>query len=287
MPVLLTVNGTGVADPFGPGFAADLGRYLSDPWNDIAAQFVGSTAGNVVRWQPVGYPAAMFPMKPSIEAGRTEVNRLISLEPPGTPLILAGYSQGAIVTGEVWRDDILKPTGRHHNRLGDVAAIIAFGDPLRCPGVANGNDIAGKPAPRLNSMQVSGGIAGPGCLRPAETPDFVASCALDGDLYAAAPVGENPWTAQPLVGQIETEIYNFVLTADIARGLTIIAQRLAQTYAQPLVSIIAHIQAIVDGLTFAAAGLNAPHWRYGDFVAPIGEWVRRIVTAHQTLRAAS
>ena len=35
----------------------------------------------------------------------------------------------------------------------------------------------------------------------------------------------------------------------------------------------AAVEAIVNGLKFASAGLNAPHWQYGPFVGPAINWI--------------
>lgn len=282
-PVLYTVNGTGVADPFGPGFAADIGRAISDRWTDVWAQFWGGP-GNIFTWQPIGYPAAMFPMRPSIDAGKAELSRLISLQPAGTPIALAGYSQGAIVTGELWRDEILNPAGRHHHRLADVIGIMQFGDPIRCPGIAHGNTIAGLPQPGKLDDEVTGGIAGKNCLTPEQTPDFLLSCALDGDLYAAAPVGADPWTTPAEVGKIETAIYDLVLSLGVTSVLEI-AEIIADAFNHPITTCIAMVQAIINGLTFAAAGTNAPHWHYDPFIPPIVDWLTTRVHTHQLAAA--
>jgi hypothetical protein len=280
-PLIITVNGTGVPDPFGPGFSGDVGRAVNDPWNDIYAEFVGQQAANKINWQPIGYPAAVFPMKPSVEVGRTEVNAQITRHerdgscPVGYPLFLSGYSQGAIVTGEVWVHDILSPNGIHHNRLNDVldrGGIINFGDPLRSPGIAHGNEVAGLPVPGQLDGQTTGGIAGPEDLTPNQTPDCLLSCALLGDLYAAAPVGDDPWKHEPEVGKIETRIYQMVLNGGIA-GFLKNAEIIVEEYGQPLSTSIALVHAIFNGISFAAKGTNAPHWQYGPFVAPMAGWV--------------
>lgn len=265
-PVLITVNGTGEPDPFGAGFDADVGRaFAVNPWEDIACKLDGVvTTAPPIFWQPIGYPAAVTPMGPSVQAGRAEVNRQISLRPLGTPLFLSGYSQGALVTDFVWRDDILNPLGMHHNRLNDVRGIVNFGDPMRCPGKANGNLVAGFPLPKKADGVTTGGIAGPADLTPDQTPDFLLSCALDGDLYAACPVGDNPWKSEGSAGRVETNIYNIIQQATVLNILSI---------AKDLFMPIGTIEAIVNGLTFASAGMNAPHWRYGPFVPPMIDWI--------------
>lgn len=265
-PLLLTVNGTGVPDPFGPGFSGDIGRaFQINPWQIVADKLDGLvTAAPPLFWQPIGYPAAVSPMAPSVAAGRAEVNRQIAMRPVGTPLFLSGYSQGAIVTGQVWALDILSPSGVHHDRLGDVRGIINFGDPLRCPGIAHGNEVAGLPLPKKLDGQVTGGIAGPADLTAAQTPDFYLSCALDGDLYAAAPVGTNPWTSKSHVGKVETNIYDIVQQPTFLDIISI---------AKDLGMPIGTVEGIYNALLFFGQGTNAAHWQYGPFVQPMVDWI--------------
>ena len=147
----LSVNGTGV--DMWTGFPADIGRALDDE------RFY---------WQPIGYPGATFPMGPSVDAGVTELLNQINLHPG--QLVLCGYSQGALVVAKAWRDHILN--GSLNHRLPDVIGIITFGDPMRCPGIANGNVFAGQGLPQDLDGQTTGGIAGPDCLTPDEHPDL-------------------------------------------------------------------------------------------------------------------
>lgn len=265
-PLLLTVNGTGVPDPYGPGFSSDLGRMLQvNPWQVIADKLDGLVSPAApVQWQPIGYPAAVVPMGPSVEAGRAEVVRQIKLRPAGTPLFLSGYSQGAIVTGQVWALDILAPSGSLHSRLPDVLGVIQFGDPLRCPGKANGNLVAGIPMPKDLDGQVTGGIAGPADLTPSQTPDFLLSCALDGDLYASAPVGNSPWNAESKVGNVETSIYNIIEQPTFTDIIAV---------ARDLLMPIATVEGAMNALMFFAAGTNAPHWQYQPFLPAIIDWI--------------
>jgi hypothetical protein len=264
-PVLLTVNGTGIPDPFGPGFSADIGRgFAYDPWAGLAAIIEGVSYSTPVYWQPCGYPASVFPMGPSVQAGRAEVNRQIALRPPGTPLFLSGYSQGAMVTGQVWAQDILADTGIHHNRLPDVRGIIQFGDPYRCPGVAHGNEIAGMALPTTLDGVVTGGISGPQDLKPSQTPDFLLSCALDGDLYACSPVGANPWSTEAPAGATGTGIFNIVQHASFMDLIDVAAD---------LGRPVGMIEEIWNGMLFAAKGTNAPHWQYGPFVPAMIDWI--------------
>jgi hypothetical protein len=164
----------------------------------------------------------------------------------------------------VWASDILDSKGMHHDRLADVRGIINFGDPLRLPGTAHGNEIAGFPLPKKLDSVTTGGIAGPADLTAAQTPDFLLSCALDGDLYACAPVSDDPWHNEAKAGKVETNIYNIIQKATVLNLLTI---------AKDLLMPIGTIEAIINGLTFAVAGTNAPHWQYGPFVPAMVNWI--------------
>jgi hypothetical protein len=266
LPILITVNGTGIPDPFGPGFSGDIGRaFAINPWQLVADKLDGLvTPAPPLFWQPIGYPAAVTPMAPSVATGRAEVNRQIAMRPKGTPLFLSGYSQGAIVTGQVWVLDVLSPSGVHHDRLSDVKGIIQFGDPLRCPGIAHGNEVAGLPLPKNRDGQVTGGIAGPADLTAAQTPDFLLSCALDGDLYAAAPVGSSPWNSESSVGKVETNIYDIIEQPSFLDVISI-----AKDLAMP----IGTVEGIFNALLFFGQGTNAAHWKYQPFVQPMVDWI--------------
>jgi hypothetical protein len=244
---LFTVNGTGVPDPFGPGFAGDLGRAL------------GETADGMWVWQPIGYPAATFPMGPSVRAGRAELCAQIDRYPGR--IALSGYSQGAMVVDVVWRDDILDPAGSLHHRLDDVVAIVNFGDPMRCPGIANGNTFAGQPLPHNLDGFTTGGIAGPGNLTAEQTPEFLLSFANDGDLYASAPTGLDPWQHETDVGHDERIIFDIVQDASAAAVLAIAAE-VGEVLEKPLQQVLPLVQAITNGALFAGQGVQAPHWRY-------------------------
>lgn len=263
---IFTVNGTGVPDPFGPGFAGDVAR-------GVLAQAPG-----MYGWQPIGYPADVFPMGGSSQKGRVELVNQINRY--AGKIVLVGYSQGAIVTNLVWTLDILPVNGSLHHRLSDVIAIINYGDPMRCPGIANGNKLAGQPMPGMLDGAVTGGIAGPGCLTAEQTPEFLLSYALDGDLYACAPVGNDPWHKETEVGHNETMIFNLVMGASLT-NLFALAMEAMQIVTMPMAQVIPLIEAIVNGLKFASQGTNAPHWRYD-----VGPAIKGLIWAGNAARAA-
>ena len=308
-PLLVTVNGTGVPDPFGPGFPGDIGKWFANPWNDILAEFRGPEFANLYEWQPIGYPAATVQMGPSVDIGRNNTVDQILRRPRGTKTILSGYSQGALVTDEVWRDEYLSPSGRLHDRQDDVIGIINFGDPMRCPGISNGNKVAGFPVPgKLNGF-TTGGIAGPDCLTPEQTPDFLLSCNNPGDLYGTAPVGDKPWETETGVGHDETLIFNLIqdfdgknllalaeeaadilgvvltgglsITSLLTTGTSAIAGAFGNTMGIPGLgkdgikdanALVSVILALMNGGMFVLRGLG-PHGDYAKMVAPLIDWV--------------
>lgn len=265
---LFTVNGTAVPDPFGPGFAADCGRGLQD------------VADGLYNWQPIGYPAATIPMGPSVLAGAVEVINQINrwekiCADRGWPqwIALSGYSQGALVTDIVWRDYILNPAGSLNHRLGDVIAICNFGDPMRCPGIAHGNERWGRALPKAVDGSITGGIAGPNCLTPEQTPDFLLSFALDGDIYACAPVGATPWVKETTTGHDMTIIFNAVQNFN-GKNILAFAEELVHLVSLSLGHLISVVQAIWNGLAFLAKGTQAPHWLY-DAAPAVGYLIER------------
>lgn len=161
MPWLFTVHGTGVADPMAPGLPADTAR-------DVLSDY---------RWQPIGnYPAQTFPMKPSIDKGVAELVKQINSKPG--PFALAGYSQGAVVVGQVLKHRIMHGDLQH--RLGDLRKVVFWGNPMRQRGIAHfdhwkydmaGPDTFGIMEDRLVGLESA----------PFEVRDYAHA----GDMYAA------------------------------------------------------------------------------------------------------
>jgi len=265
---VFTVNGTFVPDPYGPGFPADLGRALD------------AAADGMWLWKPVPYPARPTSMRASYQQGRSNLRDMIAATPPGHKVVMAGYSQGALVVNTCWRDDILDPAGALHHRLADVAAIITWGDPMRCPGIARGNLLAGAPVPGRRYGHTTGGIAGPDCLRPEQTPAFLYARANPGDLYTSAPVGDNPWERETEVARNQRLIYEAVMDFT-GEDLRDIAAELIEVVTMPWSHLVPLVQAVWDGLQFVARG-TAPHTTYEI------DWaVRHLIDLGNRIRTAA
>jgi len=277
--VVMTVSGTGTNmwDQTPPQPAA------------VANGLPGVATGNSgpFFWQPVGnYPAAYFPMGPSVEDGVQELIRLVNdVYPPGNPvgqgIILLGYSQGAIVVSHFMRDHVVNPLGQCHNRWPDIVAVATWGNPCRGPGFASGNDFAGWPDPADVDGVVTGGIAGPDDLMPpvyvpvSKTVrhywgEFVNTIGNGNDIYADCPVGTNPWTGEAPTGVVETNIYNIVQNVTPADIFQIILEVVGviATFGLELIPII---EAIINGGLFLQAGPDAPHYTYD--IGPITNFV--------------
>jgi hypothetical protein len=291
-PVLITVNGTGDPDPADTtGFAGMLGSMVGgvNPWEIVADMKAGTAVpAPPWHWQPIGYPASVFPMQPSVDNARAQIVAALGGPPspyyaaevyPSGPFALSGYSQGAIVTDTVWTQDILATNGVLHHRLADCVSVVNFGDPWRSPGISNGNTYQGIPGPGTLDGAVTGGIGGPLDLTEAQTnypnslgKPVVMSFALAGDLYASAPVGGKPWTAEAGAGLVGTSIYSFILSGSFGSFIAIIGDLLVP---------IGTIEEIINGIQFAAAGTNAPHWQYGNqgCVAAAAQYLTELAAA--------
>lgn len=110
--VYFSVCGTGV--PWNFGYPFDLGEAINK---------------NVWSHQPIGYPAAAFPMRPSYTAGVTEFVRQLDLyRCDQRTWGFGGYSQGAIVTSIVLQRVL---TGDLQRYKATFLGGITFGNPMR------------------------------------------------------------------------------------------------------------------------------------------------------------
>ncbi|AAN16870.1 lysin B [Mycobacterium phage ArcherS7] len=234
-PVLFTVCGTGV--PWWVGPDAETARQVED----------------LYRWQPVGYPAAPFPMGPSIEAGKAELRAQINRMEPGFELrkqverngmVLAGYSQGAIVTSEVWEDDI-RTSGPIVGWAKDhVLKAVAWGNPNREQGKAYPD--AGAPLAAADSAGITGRLM-------TDTPDWWRNYAHQGDLYTATRPGESR--------EDKVAIWQIVRGTNILSGPDSLLRQFLEIAEAPVPNAIAAFQAFMDAGLFFVKGTR-PHTNY-------------------------
>lgn len=289
----IPVEGTGSPDAYGWGFPQDMAFALEDPWADILAQFVGSDVANVYTVLRSAYPAATFPMGPSVQAGRKIVGNMIRALPHGSKVVLFGYSQGAMVVDYVVLDFI---AGAFPNA--ELLRAYNVGDPMRCPGIYRGNELAGQPAPSLLDGVVTGGIAGKGNLTAAQST-LIYSGNNDGDLYGAAPCGADPWNNITGVGADEELMFDLIqdfngqnVTALLTKGMTLLGLAPTAFTLPEMVNIITAViagaigptaiplpltgvstpdelvslvMALMNGGMFVLTGMG-PHGDYGKYV---------------------
>lgn len=173
LPTLISVHGTGQADPFGIGYPADIARRMLD----------------LYWWQPCGnYPAQAVPMNGSADAGEREVARFMSDRAitPG-PVAFVDYSQGSICAGRV-RNRMRNGDLKH--RYTDLMGAASFGNPMR-----PGSSYAGVVNP--------GGEGIDPTLETATEPGVI-NLAAKGDLYTTCP--DNG------VGEMERAVFNLVFS---------------------------------------------------------------------------
>lgn len=233
-PVLFTVCGTGVPWWIGPD--ADMARSLE----------------NQYRWQPVGYPAAPFPMGKSIDAGKAELLNQIELHRAqivSNRMAFAGYSQGAVVTSEVFEG--MKRT--NHWALPYLRKAVTFGNPSRelgkvWPDFAPGQDVA---------AANTSGVAYP-ADRMHDTPSWWRDYAHRNDLYAACEQGDS--------GEDKTAIWRIIRGEKFFVGPDTLLEQFLEIAKSPLPGAIGAFKAMFDAIGFFGSGTQ-PHITYNPWTA--------------------
>lgn len=245
-PLLITVCGTGV--PWWVGPDADTARALEGEYF----------------WQPVGYPAAPFPMGKSITAAIDECHMQFNRTDPGFQhrariekygLALAGYSQGAVVISELWENHIKPEGGTLHWAKPYLTKAVTWGNPNRERGQVY-PDYGGSPMASYSSQ----GVSSTGMR---DTPDWWRNYAHTGDLYACAEPGD----AQ----QDKNAIWQIVRDLDIFTGPDSLLAQVIELAALPIPRTIAAFQALIDaGMFFIKQ--TGPHTNYG--IQPAIDYLR-------------
>jgi hypothetical protein len=245
-PMLFTVCGTGV--PWWVGPDADTARAVE----------------NIYKWQPVGYPAAPFPMGKSITAGKVELRNQITIwrgQIERSGFAIAGYSQGAVITSEVWEQDIKPVNGVLHWAFPFIRKAVTWGNPSRelgkvYPDFAAGQDVAG-----LNTS----GVAYP-ADRLHDTPSWWRDYAHKGDLYAT--VEQNGDAAED-----KTAIWRIIRGEKFFVGPDTLLEQFLEIAKQPIPGAIGAFRAMLDAGMFFGKGLT-PHTSYN--ISPAIDFLRAI-----------
>lgn len=228
-PWLFTVHGTGQPDPLGPGLPADTARAVLD----------------LYQWQPIGnYPATAFPMWPSILQGVSEL--IAQINGKAGKFALAGYSQGAVVVGQVLKHHIMDPKGSLHHRLPDLTKVVFWGNPMRQPGIQAFDEWIHPIAP-----PDTGGIL-EDRLEGLDTATFqVRDYAHEQDMYASCPFDD--------MGEDERAIAKIIMWNNVLGGSDSILAQIIELVQRPIPETIAMFRAIVDAggfFTSTAHGYN-------------------------------
>lgn len=237
--VVFTVAGTGAR--YDQGYPADIARALNpDQWI----------------WQGAEYPAAAVPMQPSIDAGEAELVRLILLpEFVNLEFALVGYSQGAIVTSNVYDRLRTGDLQAHRHRL---VAGATLGNPRRQNGhtIPNGIDPGGQGVvvPQLQDCEV------------------LWWDLADGKNMVNSP-GNDFYTVSGTSGAIEAAdenaIWKIIASVQFFGAGSIVSQVLDLLLTKDLIpNTVGAIEAAVHAIEFFIFEGIGPHTSY-QFVEPI------------------
>lgn len=242
--VCFTVGGAGSA--WNNGYQWDLGETLNpDVWTH----------------QPIGYPAAAFPMKPSTDAGEVEFVRQLGLwDCAHRTWGFNTYSEGAIVSSNILDRCGITPSARTPD-LAQYASTFIGGATWGNPRREQGSHPPG-------AVDKGGhGIVTPNLVNtPATVWDF-ASCkgmvdTKGQDLYTTCGYDGDPYSVTD-----EEAIWNIVKNGTFSSVLPL-AEQVLKLFSNPTASLIAAAYAVIDaGMFFFAEGLT-PHTSY-QFVQPI------------------
>lgn len=229
--VLLSVHGTYVS--MWDGYPADTARAVQD-------LFV---------WQPVGnFPASAFPMAKSYRRGVEELV-VLCRKFAGQRKILAGYSQGAIVTSRVWKYDISSRSGRLWDLRDEFVGAVTWGNPCRELGKANGNKFAGEPVPEGRGITDD---------RLVSTPEWWLDFAHGGN----HPLGRDLYTDVPDddIGEDCTAIWKIVEGVKVT-GVDGLLEQVLEVTRRPLPEAVAMFRAVLYAGAFFGAR-TGPHVNY-------------------------
>jgi hypothetical protein len=253
-------------------------------WAGFASGAIGgliNAADGLWYVECIGYPAVTTPMWPSAQMGQHYLGFAIKafedecMARFGTylPACVVAWSQGAIASDLWWTVDVLPEDGYLHYLLPYIYRIYNYGDPLRCPGISHGDEVAGLPGPGKEDGQITGGVMGKEDLRPEQTnllaPDgqfVLLSFNNNGDLYGAAPTGKEPWVKETASGHVEYTFAKMIMQPGFINIIHI---------GGDIFHVIGDIKAAGNAIKFFGAAQNAPHFHYEAAMSwVVGDLVR-------------
>lgn len=262
-PSMILDNGDGFWSGFSSGLIGGLCNALDGLWHHFLP----------------GYSAKTIPMWTSVQEARELIVQFLLWYAPWyksiwsdyPAVIMTGYSQGSMVTDQVWVLDLLDPNGRLHFLLPCVRRIYQFGHIFRTPGVAKGNALIGRAESIKQDGVETGGIGTSMDLtadqltNPATQELVVYSCANKGDIYTCCSVGTDPWHHPAPEGKVGNIFEQIIMQPSLAHIISV-----AKVLGEPLSGILE----LLHTMKFFAAGPNAPHYQYFDhMVGCIGDAV--------------
>lgn len=183
-------------EPVNTGGDGQILAYLRDPdYHFLVDWALRGTDPNYVEWVNVPYPAAQYPMGPSVQAGATWL--MNQIRQTAGPFIMIGDSQGCQVAAAVY-DELRFGTMQDHRA--DLLGVLAFGNLRR----EQGHTFPGykDPAPGTSGMcdvalMTTGPYAGEGNFynptigNLVETEPLWWDFCVAGDYYACCPIEGN------------------------------------------------------------------------------------------------
>lgn len=243
-PLLITVCGTGV--PWWVGPDADTARAVEDKY----------------RWQGIGYPAATFPMGPSVAAARAEITVQCNRDEPEFKhreriqrygVAFASYSQGAVAACESWEYDIKPDTGTLHWVYGRTLKAVTWGNPMRELGKAYPDP--GAQIANANSHGIADRLM-------VNTPPWWRNYAHHKDIYTEQ-FGKS--------GEDATAVYKMIMGVRVFTGPDSILHQLIELGLDPFSGAGAAAWALLNAGMFFGGG-TGPHVNYA--IGPAVDYLR-------------
>lgn len=263
----------------------------TSPWNvgPVASTGQAVEAAGLARWQPVNYNNNPIPFDNA--SGTAELARLLGLGvlddgvpfPLGTPWVLCGFSQGAIVTTD-FMVNFLQPGQVHNPRLKDLKGVLQYGDPCRSKGSVAPWSVAQAGPATNEGMDPFVRLDALGIKMPCPIMDVYRK----GDLFADC---EDTTTAE---GQIKSAAYQLVARSDFMGSSDDVISQISSLFQLNLfgggsghlidipeqtftTEVMGAVQALISAFSFLAGNPN-PHYSPFDTSGGIA-WVKSILGA--------